>query len=265
VLAAGLPALLAAYWIRHRAPARMSSRLLALGNLLLCSLPVLVPIAAGLSHNSWQVALTAALFEIPVALALVNLMQSPLGPGALDHHIERKCRAQRLPSLSVGIVRRHELIYAKSVGLAERSHSRPATPDTLYRIGSATKVFTATLLALLRDRGIVRLDDAVAQHLPPEVKLPTDPRGAPAITLRHLATHSSGLPRLPVNLQNKGDDPYGGYTVEDLYAGLASIFQPAPARATPILAWACSATPWNGRQARHSRNCCNRNCSDRLA
>src|SRR4029077_16861929 len=75
---------------------------------------------------------------------------------------------------------------------------------------------------LLRDRGFARLDDPVSQYLPPEVKLPADPRGSPAITLRHLATHSSGLPRLPVNLQSKGDDPYGGSPVENLYAGWAS-------------------------------------------
>jgi CubicO group peptidase (beta-lactamase class C family) len=125
-----------------------------------------------------------------------------------------------LPSLSVGIVRQQELVYAKSFGVADRKHGCPAMPDTLYRIGSITKVFTTTLLAMLRDRGTVRLDDSVANYLPPEVKLPADPRGAPAITLRHLATHSSGLPSMPPNLVPKGEDPYGGYPVEALYAGL---------------------------------------------
>jgi serine-type D-Ala-D-Ala carboxypeptidase/endopeptidase len=221
VLATGLPALLAVYWIRQRAPARVSSRLLALGNLLACSQSVLVPVAAGFYHESWKVALLAALFEVFVGWSLAILMVAPLPARALGQHIERKCRAQRLPSLSVGIVRRHELVFAKSVGLTERTHSRAATPDTLYHIGSATKVFTTTLLAVLRDQGVVHLDDAVAQYLPSEVKLPTDPRGAPAITLRHLATHSSGLPRLPVNLHSKGDDPYAGYSLDDLYAGLA--------------------------------------------
>src|SRR5262249_5694080 len=121
------------------------------------------------------------------------------------------------------IVRQQDLVYAKSFGLADRRNFQAATVHTLYRIGSITKVFTTTLLAMLRDRGAVRLDDPVANYLPSEVKLPTDPRGAPAITLRHLATHSSGLPSLPPNLVPKGEDPYGGYSVDALYAGLAQI------------------------------------------
>jgi CubicO group peptidase (beta-lactamase class C family) len=51
--------------------------------------------------------------------------------------------------------------------------------------------------------------------------LPTDPRGLPVITLRHLATHSSGLPRLPINLAPRGNDPYGGYSADALLEGLA--------------------------------------------
>jgi CubicO group peptidase (beta-lactamase class C family) len=102
------------------------------------------------------------------------------------------------------------LIHAKSFGVADRKDGRAATPETLSRIGPITKVFTTTLLALLRDWGSVRLDDPVADYLPPEVKLPGDPRGSPAITLRHLAAHSLGLPSLPPNLVAKGEDPYAG-------------------------------------------------------
>ena len=139
----------------------------------------------------------------------------------LEKELEQRWKDDGLPSLSVGVVRGGELVYAKSFGLADRRSGRAATPDTSYRIGSITKVFTTTLLAALRDRGIVGLDDPVARYLPPDVKLPSDPTGAPAITLRHLATHSSGLPRLPINLVPKAGDPYGGYSVQLLYDGLA--------------------------------------------
>lgn len=74
---------------------------------------------------------------------------------------------------------------------------------------------------MLRDQGIVRLDDPIAMHLPNGIKLPTDPRGLPEITLRHLATHTSGLPRLPVNLAPRGEDAYGGYSPDALLEGLA--------------------------------------------
>jgi len=90
--------------------------------------------------------------------------------------------------------------------------------DTLYEIGSITKVFTGVLLADAAERGLVGLDDPVQDHLPASVSLPV--KGTP-ITLAHLAEHTSGLPRLPENL-NPADpaNPYADYTVERLYSGL---------------------------------------------
>src|SRR5207248_1942829 len=70
----------------------------------------------------------------------------------------------------------------------------PAAPDTLYRIASISKLFTSTAILQLRDRGQLRLDDPVVAHLPwfaLEGRGPDDP----AITIRHLLTHTSGLPR----------------------------------------------------------------------
>jgi D-alanyl-D-alanine-carboxypeptidase/D-alanyl-D-alanine-endopeptidase len=93
---------------------------------------------------------------------------------------------------------------------------------TLFEIGSITKVFTTTLLAAMHVAGEVKLDDAVNRYLPAHGRL-RDPDGD-AVTFRHLATHTSGLPRLPVNLSWKqlaSDNPYAEYSAEDLYAGLA--------------------------------------------
>lgn len=147
-----------------------------------------------------------------------------LASAAAGDKIEKKLRDELqehgFPSLSVGVVRGDELVYSKAVGIVDRAGKRDATPETLYRIGSISKVFTATLLAFLRDQEIVRLDDPVAKYLPDDAKLPTDPRGAPAITLRNLVTHTSGLPRQPVNLKPKDNDPYGGYSDELLVEGL---------------------------------------------
>jgi D-alanyl-D-alanine-carboxypeptidase/D-alanyl-D-alanine-endopeptidase len=220
VAATGLPALALAYWTRRHAPAALPHRLLTLVNGFLCSLPYLVPLLTGWHHGFGTTFLAAAILEVPAGWALYQVLRAPLAAHSLERHLARRSRSAGLPSLSVGIVQQQQLVYAKSFGVADRKHGLAATPDTLYRIGSITKVFTTTLLAMLRDRGTVRLDDPVASYLPPEVKLPGDPRGAPAITLRHLATHSSGLPSLPPNLVPKGEDPYGGYPVDALYAGL---------------------------------------------
>jgi CubicO group peptidase (beta-lactamase class C family) len=126
------------------------------------------------------------------------------------------------PSYVVGIVSRDGLVYAKAFGLADIAQNRAATVDTIYQIGSVTKTFTATLMCILRDEGKLNLHDPAAKYLPGNVSLPTDPRGAPAITFWHLATHTSGLPVHPVNRRDVPDSPSVmlPYSVEELYLGL---------------------------------------------
>ena len=93
--------------------------------------------------------------------------------------------------------------------------------DTVFEIGSITKVFTSIILADMVERGEVALDDPVQRLLPADVRVPT--RNGAAITLLHLATHSSGLPRLPENLDPADPaNPYADYTVAQLYAFLSS-------------------------------------------
>ncbi len=87
---------------------------------------------------------------------------------------------------------------------------------TEFEVGSITKVFTAALLADAVARDELTLDDPVAKLLPASVKVP-DYHGR-EITLVDLATHSSGLPRLPTNLRPANPaNPYADYTVQQLY------------------------------------------------
>ncbi len=100
----------------------------------------------------------------------------------------------------------------------------PVSPDGVFDTGSITKVFTAMVLADMAFRGEVALDDPLERFLPEGVRAP---RGQDReITLLDLATHTSGLPRLPRNLLVRatlhGSDPYRGYTVKDLHRGLAA-------------------------------------------
>jgi CubicO group peptidase (beta-lactamase class C family) len=97
--------------------------------------------------------------------------------------------------------------------------------DTVYEIGSITKTFTATLLAKAAISGRVTLDTAVAQLLP-EFKIPS--RRGKEITLRHLATQYSGLPRLPSNFAPKdASNPYADYGAAELKAFLAGYELPS--------------------------------------
>lgn len=82
---------------------------------------------------------------------------------------------------------------------------------TLFEIGSMSKVFTALILADMVSKGEVSLDDPAEKYLPAGAKMPE--RGGRKITLRDLATQSSGLPRLPDNMPlGNPDDPYSDYS-----------------------------------------------------
>lgn len=109
------------------------------------------------------------------------------------------------------------------VGYGRLSADDPTQPDgdTVFEIGSVTKVFTSTLLADLVVRGELGLDTPVQSLLGAAARMPT--RGGAEITLGHLATHSSGLPRLPDNFEPAdGTNPYADYGAERLYRFLAS-------------------------------------------
>ena len=90
----------------------------------------------------------------------------------------------------------------------------------LFEIGSITKVFTAGLLAQLVDEGAVQPDDPIQQYLPVSLHQPEQDGVAP--TLLHLANHTSGLPRLPSNMDlSNVANPYKSYDQEKLYQYLA--------------------------------------------
>lgn len=99
----------------------------------------------------------------------------------------------------------------------------------LVEIGSITKVFTATLLMLLAERGVVAVDEPVQDLLPPGVRLPV--RGRP-VTLLDLATHRSGLPRLPLRwlwrFRGHADDPYAVLALDDVWTAAATCRRRAP-------------------------------------
>jgi CubicO group peptidase (beta-lactamase class C family) len=104
-------------------------------------------------------------------------------------------------------------------GAARDGGSRP-DGDTVFEIGSVTKIFTCLLLADMARSGDVSLQDQITKHLPPGVTAPV--RYGKSATLENLATHTSGLPRMPRNFFPKDNaNPYADYTVQDMYDALA--------------------------------------------
>jgi len=123
----------------------------------------------------------------------------------LEAWIESQMAYRGQPGLSIGIVQDQDLVWSRGFGFADREGNIPATTDTLYRIASITKTFTATAIMQLRDQGRLELDDPVSKHLSWFRVRPREAGGHP-ITIRHLLTHVSGLPR-------EADSPY--WTTDD--------------------------------------------------
>jgi CubicO group peptidase (beta-lactamase class C family) len=116
-------------------------------------------------------------------------------------------------------------------GQLDKESGQEFNGDTVFEIGSDTKTFTAILLQDMVERGKMKLDDPVAHYLPESIKMPA--RNGKQITLRHLATHTSGLPGVPDNLDAKrASNPYADYTVDKLYAFLSSYELPRDPGAT---------------------------------
>lgn len=99
-----------------------------------------------------------------------------------------------IPGVVVGVVAGDDLIWAQGFGHANLEAKRPMTAQTRFRMASHSKLFTATAIMQLREQGLLRLDDPVVQYLPWFAVKPAAPDDPP-ITLEHLLTHSSGLPR----------------------------------------------------------------------
>lgn len=104
-----------------------------------------------------------------------------------------------------------------SVGkVSQKADAENSDENTVFEIGSVTKVFTGTLLAEAVRRGEVRLADPISKYLPKTVVTPT--RAGKEITLLDLATHTSGLPSLPANFAPQdAQNPYADYTVGQMY------------------------------------------------
>jgi D-alanyl-D-alanine carboxypeptidase len=91
-------------------------------------------------------------------------------------------------AMSVAVVRGKDTVVMKGYGLADVENDVAATPQTVYRIGSITKQFTAAAVLELVEQGKVSLDDSIGKHLP------SIPAGWRAVPVRQLLNHTSGIP-----------------------------------------------------------------------
>jgi serine-type D-Ala-D-Ala carboxypeptidase/endopeptidase len=177
-----------------------------------------------------------------LALLLVTAILVPCAMGDEPKRLSAVDRVEQLPELAqryfqplvehewavgivVGVVDEHGT-RVLGFGRAGDDQLQSPTGQTLFEIGSVTKVFTALLLADMAEQGRVRLNQSVSELLPEDI----GPLmcGERPMQLVDLATHTSGLPRLPPNLVlDNLDDPYAAYTNDMLYACLHEHAKPS--------------------------------------
>lgn len=114
----------------------------------------------------------------------------------LRERIEAFFAADKPPSLAVAVIADGQVRLSSALGWANVASRVAATPRTLYRIGSITKTFTTALVMSLRDEGKLALDAPAEQYWPEFAAIEYPFADAERITLRHLLTHTAGLPRL---------------------------------------------------------------------
>jgi CubicO group peptidase (beta-lactamase class C family) len=111
----------------------------------------------------------------------------------IEAYFERLVKSGSPPGLSLSVVKGGKIVYTHAFGNADAPHGAKATAATIYHWWSMTKIPTALAVMQLHEQGRLSLDDPLVKHLP-WFELKDPPGGMPAITLRHLLQHSSGLP-----------------------------------------------------------------------
>jgi D-alanyl-D-alanine carboxypeptidase len=115
----------------------------------------------------------------------------------VNDYIKAEMTRQRIPGLSLAVVKNGQTVLAEGYGLANVELNVPAKPDTVFKIGSVSKQFIASGIMLLVQQGKVSLDDKISKYLE------GTPETWSAITVRHLLTHTSGIVR-----EGPGFDPF---------------------------------------------------------
>ena len=142
----------------------------------------------------------------------------------VDRIFDRFAAAEPAPGVVYGIVIDGELVHARGLGTLQVGVEALPDRDSVFRIASMTKSFTAAAVLLLRDGGRLRLDDPVSRWVPELADLARATADSPPITIEHLLTMSAGFPT---------DDPWG-----DRQQGLDPALFAAFLREGISLAWA---------------------------
>ncbi len=143
---------------------------------------------------------TAPVAQSPTQSSLTRVETLKKALPEIDRLFADFARNNRVPGIAYGVLVDGDLVHSGFPGLRERQTMTPVTADTVFRIASMTKSFTALAILKLRDEGKLGLDDPAERYVPQLVSLTYPTTDSPKITIRHLLSHAEGFPE---------DNPWG--------------------------------------------------------
>lgn len=152
------------------------------------------------------------------AVASVSNAQTPATLDSVDRYVRAELARQRVPGMSIAILRGDSIVLARGYGLANVELNVPASDSTIYQSGSLGKMFTAAAVVMLAEQGKLKLDDPLSKYL-------SGPPAWKSITIRHLLTHTSGIPDYTDSTVSYRLD-YSEDTLVALAAKMTPIFSP---------------------------------------
>jgi len=168
--------------------------------------------------NRFSIVLVLCLLGVPFAAAQTQNAKK----SSIDSFIEKQMNESGMVGLAAAIIVNKKVVWTKGYGYADRDNKAPFTPNTIMNIGSISKTITGASLMHAVEEKRVSLDEDINSYLPFKVINPFLPNER--ITLRNLATHTSGITdRTPIY---ESTYYYGGDSPEPLGEFLRNYFEP---------------------------------------
>lgn len=145
----------------------------------------------------------------------------------VDRYVETSMRRQHIPGLSLVVLQDGRVVKAKGYGFSNVELKVPATPNTVYELASSTKPLLATGVLLLVQEGKLSLDQKISAYLD------NSPEGWKDITIRHLLSHTSGIP-------DNGNDLRHDFPYDTSASEIAEFIAKAPLKFSPGERWSYS-------------------------